>query len=213
MTEHDAREVTTERRLVMDPLLLHVQVWWDAQRFDQREWQVAAWREQKLRHIQLHVAKALGKVVTAYDVGAEATSGTDALACVRDAVLPDVAIYRSQLLNLFPEVGAPPSRSHHKAGVGTSEPEPLLQVVLGLSRASAQLASYLEPREHGATSPISHIREAIAHLHASAEALAIVFAVDLARVHQARLEALLGAPLPASLVGEGKEGRTMARKV
>jgi len=197
----------------MDPLLLHVQAWWDAQRFDQREWQVAAWREQKLRHIQLHVAKALGKVVTAYDVGAEATSGTDALACVRDEVLPDVAIYRSQLLNLFPEVGAPPSRSHHKAGVGTSEAEPLLQVVLGLSRASAQLASYLEPREHGATSPISHIREAIAHLHASAEALAIVFAVDLARVHQARLEALLGAPLPASLVGEGKEGRTMARKV
>jgi hypothetical protein len=65
MTEHDAREVTTERRPVMDPLLLHVQAWWDAQRFDQREWQVAAWREQKLRHIQLHVAKALGKVVTA----------------------------------------------------------------------------------------------------------------------------------------------------
>ena len=66
--------------------------------------------------------------------------------------------------------------------------------------------------EHGATSPVSHIREAIAHLHASADALATVFAVDLARVHQARLEALLGAPLPASLVGEGKEGRTMARK-
>ena len=86
------------------------------------------------------------------------------------------------------------------------------RVVRGLRRARAQLAAYLEPREHGATSPVSHIREAIAHLHASADALATVFAVDLARVHQARLEALLGAPLPASLVGEGKEGRTMARK-
>src|SRR5262249_38716170 len=35
MTEHDAREVTTERRLGMDSLLLHAQAWWDAQRFDQ----------------------------------------------------------------------------------------------------------------------------------------------------------------------------------
>ena len=65
--------------------------------------------------------------------------------------------------------------------VGTPEAEPLLQVVLGLSRASAQLAAYLEPREHGAASPVSHIREAIEDLHASAEALATVFAVDLAR--------------------------------
>jgi hypothetical protein len=211
MTEHDAREITTERRLDMDQLLLHAQAWWDAQRFDQREWQVAAWREQKLRHIQLHVAKALGKVVVAYDAGA--TSGTDALARVRDEVLPDVAIYRSQLLNLFPEVGAPPALAHRQAGVGPPKSKLLLQVVLDLSRASAQLAAYLEPREHGAASPVSHIREAIEDLHASAEALAAVFAVDLTRVHQARLEALLGAPLPASLIGEGKEGRAMARRV
>jgi hypothetical protein len=213
MTEHDAREVTTERRPVMDPLLLHVQAWWDAQRFDQREWQVAAWREQKLRHIQLHVAKALGKVVTAYDAGAKAMSGTDALARVRDEVLPDVAIYRSQLLNLFPEVGAPPSLARHRTAVGTLEVEPLLRLVLRLSRASAQLATYLEPREHGAASPVSHIQEAIKHLHASAEELAALFAVDLVRAHQARLEALLGAPLPASLVGEGKEGRAMEHRM
>jgi hypothetical protein len=205
MTEHDAREVTTERRPVMDQWLLHAQAWWDAQRFDQPEWQVATWREQKLRHIQLHVAKALGKVVTAYDAGAEATSGTDALARVRDEVLPDVAIYRSQLLNLFPEVGAPPALAHRQAGVGPPKIKPLLQVVLDLSRASAQLAAYLEPREHGAASPVFHIREAVEDLHASAEALAAVFAVDLTRVHQARLEALLGAPLPASVVERGRE--------
>jgi hypothetical protein len=207
MIEHDTREVTTERRPGMDQLLLHAQAWWDAQRFDQPEWQVATWREQKLRHIQLHVAKALGKVVTAYEQGGEATSGTGALARVRDEVLPDVAIYRSQLLNLFPEVGTPPSLAHHRAAVGTLEAESLLQVVLGLSRASAQLAAYLEPREHGAVSPISHIQEAIAHLHASAEALATMFAIDLAHAHQARLEALLGTPLPVSLVEERGEGR------
>jgi hypothetical protein len=56
-------------------------------------------------------------------------------------------------------------------------------------------------------SPVSLIHEAIADLHASAEALAAVFAIDLARAHQARLEALLGAPLPASLVEARGEGR------
>src|SRR5215475_2646197 len=121
MTEHDAREVTTERCPVMDQLLLHAQAWWDAQRFDQPEWQVATWREQKLRHIQLHVAKALGKVVTAYEQGGEATSGTDALVRVRDEVLPDLAIYRSQLLNLFPEVYTPSSLSHRSASAGVQE--------------------------------------------------------------------------------------------
>jgi hypothetical protein len=192
----------------MGSLLLHAQAWWDAQRFDQPVWQVAAWPDQKVRHIQLHVAKALGKVVIAYGEGSGATSGTDALVRVRNEVLPDVAIYRSQLLNLFPDLGAPPpSLAHRSAGGGGQQAEPLLRVVLGLSRASAQLAAYLEPREHGATSPVSHIREAIAHLHASAEALAAAFAVDLTRAHRARLEALLGAPLPASLVEERGEGR------
>jgi hypothetical protein len=152
------------------------------------------------------VAKALGKVVVAYGEGSGATSDTDALKRIRDEVLPDVAIYRSQLINLFPEVGAPPALAYCSADVGRQEAEPLLRVVLGLSRASAQLAAYLEPREHGATSPVSHIREAIEHLHSSAEVLAAVFAVDLARAHQARLEALLGARLPASLVEE-KEWR------
>jgi hypothetical protein len=205
MTEHYAREVTTERRPGMDHLLLRAQAWWDAQRFDQPVWQVAVWREQKARHIQLHVAKALGKVVAAYDAGA--LSGTDALARVRDEVLPDVAIYRSQLLNLFPEVDASPSLVSPSVDGGGQEAEPLLQVVLGLSRASAQLAAYLEPREHGVASPFSHIREAIAHLQASAEALATAFAIDLAYAHQARLESLLGAPLPASLVDDRGEGQ------
>ena len=190
--------------------LLQAQAWWDAQRFDQPVWQVAAWRDQKVRHIQLHVAKALGKVVAAVGEEARAApgSGTDLMARVRDEVLPDMAIYRSQLLNLFPDVGAPPpSLAHCSATMGVQEAEPLLQVVLNLSRASAQLAAYLEPREHGAASPVSNIREAITHLHASAEALATAFAIDLARAHQARLEALLGAPLPVSLVEEREEER------
>ena len=191
----------------MRALLLHAQAWWDAQRFDQPVWHVVAWRDQKVRHIHLHVAKALGKVVAALGEEARPTSSTDLMARVRDEVLPDVAIYRSQLLNLFPDVGTPPpSLAHRSAGGGGQQAEPLLRVVLGLSRASAQLAAYLEPREHGATSPVSHIREAIEALHASAEALAAVFAVDLARAHQARLEAFLGAPLPVSLVeGRGEE--------
>ena len=188
----------------MRHLLLQAQAWWDTQRFDQPVWHVAAWRDQKVRHIHLHVAKALGKVVAALGEEVRTTSGIDPRTRVRDEVLPDVAIYRSQLINLFPEVCAPPSLSHCQAGVGTPEAEPLLQVVLDLSRASAQLAASLEPREHGTASPVSHIRAAIADVQASTAVLTAVCAVDLARAHQARLEALLGAPLPTSLVGEGQ---------
>ena len=136
--------------------LLRAQAWWDAQRFDQPAWQVTAWREQKLRHIQLHVAKALGKVVAASEQGGEATSGTDALARVRDEVLPDVAIYRSQLLNLFPEMGAPPALAHHRAAVSTLEAEPLLQllqVVLGLSRALIRTQKSQKGKNRGDKKP------------------------------------------------------------
>jgi hypothetical protein len=182
--------------------LLQAQAWWDAQRFDQPVWQVTSWRDQKVRHIHLHVAKALGKVVAALGEEARTTSGTALMARVRDEVLPDVAIYLSQLINLFPDVVVLPALSPHSAGGDVQEGEPLLQVVLDLGRASAQLAAYLEPREHGMASPVSHIQEAITALHASAGVLATAFAVDLFRAHQARLEALLGAPLPVSLVAE-----------
>jgi hypothetical protein len=197
----------------MGHLLRHAQAWWDAPLFDQPVWRVAVWCNQKVRHIQRHVAKALGKVVAAYDTGAGATSGTDALARIHNEVLPDLAIYRSQLLNLFPEVGAPSALAHRRADGDTPTAESLLQVVLDLSRASAQLAAYLEPREHGVAASVSHIQEAIAHLHASAEALATAFAVDLVCAHRARLEALLGAPLPASLIEQGQAVRATERRV
>src|SRR5215471_4470749 len=193
----------------MGHLLLQAQAWWDAQRFDQPMWQVAEWRDQKVRHIQLHVAKALGKVVAAYGpnsagpLGASqrAASGKDPVVRVRDEVLPDVAIYRSQLINTFTDWDAPTvSLDHSSTRAGAPTAEPLLHVVMLLSRASAQLAAYIEPREHGEASPTSHIREAIQNLHASAEALAAYFTVDLVRAHQSRLEALLAAPLPASVV-------------
>jgi hypothetical protein len=192
----------------MHHFLLRAQAWWDAQRFDQPEWQVAAWPDQKVRHIQLHVAKALGKVVAALDGSAGAASGIDPMARVRDEVLPDVAIYRSQLINTVRECGGPTAslfRPHARVP-SRSAADPLLRVVLSLSRASAQLAAYIEPREHGAMSPASDIQEAIQDLHDSAEALATYFAVDLASAHQARLEALLGAPLPTSLVERGRQG-------
>jgi hypothetical protein len=191
----------------MHHLLLRAQAWWDAQRFDQPEWHVAAWPDQKVRHIQLHVAKALGKVVAALDGGAGTASDTDPMARVRDEVLPDVAIYRSQLINTVRERGVPtasPFRPH--ARVPSQSPaDPLFRVVISLSRASARLAAYVEPREHGVMSPASYIQEAIQDLHDSADALATYFAVDLAKAHRARLEALLGASLPASLIEHGSE--------
>src|SRR5437667_132660 len=49
----------------MRHLILQAQAWWDAQRFDQPMWHVAEWRDQKVRPIQLHVAKGLGQVLGA----------------------------------------------------------------------------------------------------------------------------------------------------
>ena len=196
----------------MGHLLLQAQAWWDAQRFDQPVWQVAEWRDQKVRHIQLHVAKALGKVVAALGEDEGVACGTDTTARVRDEVLPDVAIYRSQLINTFPDWCTPTaSLCRARAYVATQSAaaphrgraprvELLFHVVVSLSRASAKLAAYIEPREHGAVSPAALIQEAIQDLHDSAETLAAYFAVDLAHAHQTRLEALLGTPLPASLV-------------
>jgi len=201
----------------MGHLLLQAQAWWDAQRFDQPVWQVAEWRDQKVRHIQLHVAKALGKLVAALGEDEGAASGTATTVRVRDEVLPDVAIYRSQLINTFPDWCTPVASwrrtracvaaqsavaPHHGS---TPHAEPLFSVVVALSRASAKLAAYIEPREHGTLSPASLIQGAVQDLHDSAETLAAYFAVDLACAHQTRLEALLGTPLPASLVELGRE--------
>jgi hypothetical protein len=201
----------------MGHLLLQAQAWWDAQRFDQPVWQVAEWRDQKVRHIQLHVAKALGKVVAALGEDEGTASGTDTTARVRDEVLPDVAIYRSQLINAFPDWCTPTAslcraRAYVATRSAAAQPcerapraEMLFRVVVALGRASAKLAAYIEPREHGAVSPASFIQGAVQELHDSAETLAAYFAVDPARAHQTRLEALLGAPLPASLVEPGSE--------
>jgi hypothetical protein len=179
-------------------LLLSAQNWWDAQRFDQPVWQVDAWRDQKVRHIHLHVAKALGKVIAMLEDEVPTTPGKPPRARVRDEVLPDVAIYRSQLINLLPDGRLLPP--HSSIQENTLQDEPLWGVVCDLSRASAQLAAYLEPREHGVASSDSHLKAAIENLHASAEALATFFGVDLTRAHLARLEALLQAPIPTSLV-------------
>jgi hypothetical protein len=191
----------------MHHLLLQAQRWWDAQRFDQPEWQLAARADQKVRHIQLHVAKALGKVVAVLDAGVGTASGIDSLARVRDEVLPDVAIYRSQLINTLLERGEATASPLLRTECAPSLPaaQPLWCVAMSLGRASARLAAYIEPREHGMTSPTAWILEAIQDLHDSAEALGTHFGVDLARAHQARLEELLGGPLPSSLLEPRRE--------
>ena len=191
----------------MHNLLLQAQAWWDAQRFDQPEWSLAAWPDQKVRHIQLHVAKALGKVVAALNGEAGVASAIDPMTRVRDEVLPDVAMYRSQLINTVRgwEVPTAALCPPHARVYCRSAANPLFGVVILLSRASAHLAAYIEPREHGEMSSVSSIQAAIQELHDSAEALATLFAVDLARAHQVRLEALLRAPLPTSFVERGSE--------
>ena len=192
----------------MHDLLLAAQTWWDAQRFDQPEWQVAAWRDQKVRHIHLHVTKALGKVVAMLDEAGPLASDSACVVRVRCEVLPDVAIYRSQLINLLRARWAlPSSLSHADPDVGAQADDTLWRVTLGLSRASAALATYLEPREHGASSCASHLIRAIEQLHACATTLAAWFRDYLAHLHLARLEALLGASIPALSTDQGDADR------
>ena len=207
--DHSTCARLEERTLAMHEWLLPEQAWWDAQRFDQPQWQVDAWRDQKVRHIHLHVAKALGKVVAMLDEAARPDADSACVARVRSEALPDVAIYRSQLINLLPEGLLPEGLlpegwsqrsllSQASSDGGGQGDATLWFVALGLSRASAALATYLEPREHGESSCASYLIRAIEHLHASAIALAAWFGVDLPRAHWARLEALGGASAPAS---------------
>ena len=202
--DHSTCARLEERTLAMQEWLLPEQAWWDAQRFDQPEWQVDAWRDQKVRHIHLHVAKALGKVVAMLDEAARPDADSACVARVRSEALPDVAIYRSQLINLLPEGlllegwSQRSLLSQASSDGGGQGDATLWFVALGLSRASAALATYLEPREHGESSCASYLIRAIEHLHASATALAAWFGVDLPRAHRARLEALEGASAPAS---------------
>ena len=184
----------------MRQLLLQAQAWWDAQRFDQPEWHLAAWPDQKVRHIQLHVAKALGKVVAALDGGCEYSvrhkpngAGPGRSPARRGH------ISQPKLINTVREAGMPSaSLSRRHPGVPSRvRCRPVVPRGDGASRcASAQLAAYIEPREHGPMSPVASIQEAIQDLDDSAEALATLFCGRSSQRASGTPGSVTGCPAP-----------------
>lgn len=206
----------------MEEWLLAEQAWWDIQQFDPPGgYEVLDARDQKTRHIGHHVTKALGKLyLAASDCGdtpqVDYQLGHFGMV-VRAEVMPDCAIYRSQLTNLFPEVlelnefyvvhngsafsrfaDLPPEEHAY-----SNEFAATLQGAMNhLADAASSFGEYIEPREHGRNeiNEIFLIRSAIDSLNFTAEMLATHFDLDLAQAQRTRMESLIGKSLPDPLV-------------
>jgi hypothetical protein len=156
--------------------LLAEQVWWDKRQFDPPNgYEKLSPLDQKVRHIFEHTGKAIGKLALG--------QGT----VIRREVIPDTAIYRSQLMVLFdiePQVV--------NEGYIPKLKSPLQNLALALGK----LGTYLEPREHGQSTSSQNIQDATIYLHSAAVDLAEQFDVSLDYEHRLRLEDQLGGRLP-----------------
>ena len=180
-------------------LNLEAQAYFDAEEFDVDGYQELGYRDQKIRHIGLHVAKAAGKLLRRDEE------------TIVHQVIPDLATYRSQLINLLDE----PDQTlvieeieYRDVGAMLRQRASLLfQDQLHLYKgitdavvsANANLATYIERREHGATAEENQLKQAALYLDESASGLAWMHKVDLDEVHLARLAENLGRPLPIEL--------------
>jgi hypothetical protein len=156
-------------------------------------------RNQKIRHIQLHVAKAALKLIKRDDE------------TIVSQVIPDTAIYRSQIINLLDE-------SVRKGLVRELEAEDYSVTLIGkqdswdvdvnasydyfkdeIIKANGNLATYLERLEHGEPGDQDQLMYAALNLDSGTNGLAELYNVDIDQAHLARLEENMGQPLPADL--------------
>lgn len=155
-------------------LLLAEQKEFDTLYFDRSSWDRGSWRDQKARHILENIAQAQLKLV-----------GGDVQVIIDEAI-PDLAMYRSQLINTF---YLPPEAIEPKQGVRTFTL--LSHAYPHVMQAAGELGDYLEPQEHQAVPPaIGHIERAAASLHIAAVGLAGMYLLDLEAAHRARLTQL-----------------------
>lgn len=148
-------------------------------------------RYAKIRHIQLHVVKAAMKL-----------SEGDPIV-IRTEVVPDCAIYRSQLINWLGLTAGQaadmlpyerifvPLRDARRLGTESASHSSLGQIV----RANGLLATYLERLEHGAPAPDTVGQAAVA-LHYAALRLGGEHNINIAEAQLHRLEVNLGRPVP-----------------
>jgi hypothetical protein len=149
------------------------QMEFDGSSFDQTEWTHPAWRDQKTAHIALHVGKAIGKIIK----GDWAT--------MTDEVCPDLAIYRTQLINLH---GIP------RGTVGPmTDPAQKHQWLRLTAHAQSLLCEYLEPLQHGQRPKLDRqwtIAKAATDLWRVHEGVADYFGLDPEQAHKNRLAQL-----------------------
>lgn len=143
-------------------------------------------RDKKIRHIQLHIAKAAMKLATG-----------DIRKIVED-VIPDAAIYRTQLINIigtdsfldnannFPDESIHPNFEHLGENCALDK----------LVFASGSLATYIEHKEHGRPADEYDLTSAALDLHEAAIILGEEFDIDVDQAHIYRLESQLGRALP-----------------
>lgn len=155
--------------------LLKEQAWWDTREFDPPNgYEQLPPEDQKIAHVQLHLAKAGLKLLNR-------NPNT-----IRSEVVPDLAIYRSQLINVL---GIIPEEIEDPLAVDLM---PLHAVI----RATGHLASYLEPRQHGEVVPKGPVRRGVECIHNAALLLADHYDMDLEQAQRTRMEQRLGGPLP-----------------
>ena len=160
------------------------QATFDQVAFDRNSWELKDWRAQKTRHITLHIAKAGLKLVNHKYTPAGLPSDI-----VVSEVIPDLSIYRAQLINT------------HELGV---EAEDLLPfsvegdddgAAFALLQAQGELSNWLEPLEHGKVASESERESraygAVQYLHCAVEALARSRSVDVEELHRQRLDTIL----------------------
>lgn len=158
----------------------------DKQRFDQPEWQLQEWRDQKTRHIALHIAKLPKKILLLGKFDGR---------IITSEVIPDMALYRTQLIHTHqvPEeqlVHLPSDAAVQQSLRFQSQGVPALALER-IALAGSHLAEYLEPAEHGVavSEPMkrANIIDAATDLHVGAAALALAHNMSLQDSLQTRL--------------------------
>lgn len=155
--------------------LLAEQSWWDERRFDPKDgYDELSPRDAKIAHIQLHVAKASLKLLI---------NNPDT---IKKEVVPDLAIYRSQIMNAL---DMRPDQ--------IDEPYLLDRAPLNfVIRANGYLASYVEQLQHGEQMPLHPVIRGVEYLHYASVIIANHYDLDLESAQRTRMENFIGGPLP-----------------
>lgn len=168
----------------------NIQEYFDGEAFDPENGYVDLdKRDKKIRHIQLHVAKAALKLATRDEQK------------IVEEVIPDAAIYRTQLINIVGIDNLPGYPGSFSNSLVRFAPvhEAELRVLERLSMAGGHLATYIERKEHGRPADETNLVTAAIELHEVAIDLGGRYEVDVDQAHIRRLEVLLGRGLPVDL--------------